>query len=183
MKHIKSFALAASITIVLAACSSTPIAKVEPISPAPVAASVPAMAPNAKSAPMAASKVESVVVPPYLDPSNALAKERSFYFDYDNFAVKPEYSRQLELHGKFLASNPKVSIKIEGNADERGSSEYNLALGQKRAAAVVTALKLYGVVDAQMEAISWGREKPKAMGHDEASWAQNRRADLIYPNK
>ena len=123
------------------------------------------------------------MVPPYLDPNNALAKTRSFYFDYDNFSVKPEYARQLELHGKFLASNPKVAIRIEGNADERGSAEYNLALGQKRASAVVTALKVYGASDVQMEAISWGREKPKAMGHDEESWAQNRRADLVYPSK
>ncbi len=181
MNYLKSFALAASATVLLAACSSTPIAKVEPMSPA--AAPATATAPMAKSAPMAASQVEPVVVPPYLDPTNALAKERSFYFNYDNFAVKPEYSRQLELHGKFLASNPKVAIKVEGNADERGSSEYNLALGQKRAAAVVTALKVYGASDAQMEAVSWGREKPKAAGHDETSWAQNRRADLIYPSK
>ena len=79
--------------------------------------------------------------------------------------------------------NSKVAIKVEGNAEERGSAEYNLALGQKRAAAVVTALKVYGATDAQMEAVSWGREKPKATGHDEASWAQNRRADLVYPSK
>ena len=187
MNHFKSLALAASVTVFLAACSSTPIAKVEPASQPPVAISLatpaPATAPTATVAPMAASKVESVVVPPYLDPTNALAKERSFYFDYDNFAVKSEYSHQLELHGKFLASNPKVAIRIEGNADERGSAEYNLALGQKRAAAVVTALKVYGVNDTQLEAVSWGREKPKALGHDEESWAQNRRADLIYPNK
>jgi peptidoglycan-associated lipoprotein len=132
---------------------------------------------------MAASKVESVVVPPYLDPTNALAKERIFYFDYDKFTVKSDYAHQLELHGKFLANNPKTSIKVEGNADERGSSEYNLALGQKRAAAVVAALKVYGVSNAQMEAISWGSEKPKATNHDETAWAQNRHADLIYPNK
>lgn len=182
MNHIKTLVLAASAAAVLSACSSTPIAKVEP-SPAPMAVPASASAANVPAAPVAASKVESVVVAPYLDPSNALAKERSFYFDYDNFAVKSEYARQLELHGKFLAGNPKVAIKVEGNADERGSAEYNLALGQKRAAAVVTALKVYGVKDAQMEAVSWGREKPKASGHDEASWAQNRRADLIYPSK
>jgi peptidoglycan-associated lipoprotein len=181
MKHIQSLAWMASATVLLAACSSTPVAKVEPMSQAPAAA--PAIAPSANPAATTMSKVESVVVPPYLDPTNALAKERSFYFDYDNFAVKPEYSRQLELHGKFLASNPKVAIKIEGNADERGGSEYNLALGQKRAAAVATALKIYGVKDSQMEAISWGREKPKSTGHDEASWAKNRRADLVYPVK
>ena len=184
MNHFRSFALAASVTVLLAACSSTPVAKVEPASPPPAATSqsqAPAVV--AKSEPVAASTVASVVVPPYLDPNNALAKDRSFYFDFDDFSVKPEYSRQLELHGKFLAGSPKVAIRVEGNADERGSSEYNLALGQKRAAAVVTALKVYGATDAQMEAVSWGREKPKALGHDEASWAQNRRVDLTYPAK
>lgn len=70
-----------------------------------------------------------------------------------------------------------------GNADERGSSKYNLALGQRRAQAVLASLKLYGVKDAQMEAISWGKEKPKAKGHTEADWAENRRADIEYPKK
>ena len=182
MNHIQSIALAATAAVFLAACSSTSITEGDSKNPAPTAA--PAVtASTAKSAPMAASTVAPVVVQPYLDPSNALAKERSFYFDYDNFAVKSEYGRQVELHGKFLAKNPKVAIKVEGNADERGGAEYNLALGQKRAAAVVTALKVYGATDAQMEAVSWGREKPKATGHDEASWAQNRRADLVYPSK
>jgi peptidoglycan-associated lipoprotein len=76
-----------------------------------------------------------------------------------------------------------VSIKIEGNTDERGGAEYNLALGQKRAEAVSRALKIFGVKDAQMEAVSFGKEKPKVLGHDDASYAQNRRADLDYPAK
>ena len=82
-----------------------------------------------------------------------------------------------------MQSKPTLTVKIEGNADERGSAEYNLALGQKRAEAVLKALKIYGVKDAQMEAISWGRERPKATGHDEAAWAQNRRVDLVYPRQ
>ena len=72
---------------------------------------------------------------------------------------------------------------MEGNADERGSAEYNLALGQKRAEAVVKALKIYGAKDGQLEAVSWGEERPVASGHDEAAWAQNRRADIVYPKK
>ena len=122
-------------------------------------------------------------MPAYLEPKSAISMQRSVYFDYDNFEVKPEFAKILELHGKFLAANPKVSIRVQGNADERGSAEYNLALGQKRADAVVKALKIYGVKDSQMEAISFGREKPKALGHDEAAWAQNRRVDLEYPGK
>jgi peptidoglycan-associated lipoprotein len=183
MNRFKSLAAVAAVTAFLTACSSTPIASVDAASPGPAASSSPSAAPVAQTAPKAVSKVEPVVVPAYLDPANALAKDRSFYFDYDNFSVRSEYANQVAMHGKFLASNPKVSIKVEGNADERGSAEYNLALGQKRAAAVVTALKVYGATDAQMEAVSWGREKPLATGHDEASWAKNRRADLIYPSK
>jgi peptidoglycan-associated lipoprotein len=89
----------------------------------------------------------------------------------------------IERHGKFLASSPNVAIRIEGNADERGGSEYDLALGQKRAEAVLQALRIYGVKDSQMQAISWGKTKPKALGHDEAAWAQNRRVDLQYPGR
>jgi peptidoglycan-associated lipoprotein len=76
-----------------------------------------------------------------------------------------------------------VAVKIEGNCDERGSAEYNLALGQKRAESVRQSLKVYGVKDTQLEAVSWGSEKPKAQGHDESAWAQNRRADVQYPGR
>ena len=81
------------------------------------------------------------------------------------------------------ASNPSLAIKIEGNADDRGNAEYKLALGGKRAEAVLRALKIYGVKDSQMDAISWGKETPKATGHDEAAWVQNRPVDLEYPKK
>jgi peptidoglycan-associated lipoprotein len=76
-----------------------------------------------------------------------------------------------------------LAIKIEGNSDERGSPEYNLALGQRRAEAVLKALEIYGVKTAQLEAVSWGKERPRALGHDETAWAENRRADLVYPQK
>jgi peptidoglycan-associated lipoprotein len=105
------------------------------------------------------------------------------YFDFDNYTVKPEYIRTLDKHGKYLAGAPGLAIKIEGHTDERGGSEYNLALGQRRAESVLRALKIYGVKDSQMEAISWGKTRPRAAGHDEASLAENRRADLVYPVK
>lgn len=168
----------------LAACSSAPPVSMAPPPPTPVAVKAPAAAASAaRPAPTTASSVKPVVLPPYLDPASALSKNRSAYFDYDVFAIKPEFIQMLELHGKYLASNPKLAIRVEGNADERGGVEYNLALGQKRADAVVRALKLYGVKDSQVEAISWGKEKPKSAGHDESAWAQNRRADLVYPSK
>ena len=122
-------------------------------------------------------------MPAYLDPSNVLSRERSVYFDFDQATLKPEGEKLLALHGSFLAAHPEVSIKVEGNTDEQGGAEYNLALGQRRAQAVVKVLKLSGVKDAQMEAISFGKEKPIATGHDEASRAKNRRVDLDYPSK
>ena len=129
------------------------------------------------------STVATVAVPLYFDPKSWISRERSVYFDFDDFSIKSEYNGLIELHGTYLESNPSVSIKIEGNADERGSDEYNLALGQKRAEAVLKALKIFGVKHVQMEAISWGKERPRATGHDEAARAQNRRADLVYPQQ
>jgi peptidoglycan-associated lipoprotein len=133
--------------------------------------------------PAGPSTVTTVAVPAYLDPKSEISLGRSVYFDFDTAALKPEFTSLIERHGKFLVANPKVAVKVEGNADERGSAEYNLALGQKRAEAVRQSLKLYGVKDTQVEAISWGSEKPKAPGHDESAWAQNRRADVQYPNR
>ncbi|HTR09979.1 MAG TPA: peptidoglycan-associated lipoprotein Pal [Paraburkholderia sp.] len=113
------------------------------------------------------------------NPNSPLAK-RSVYFDFDSYAVKDDYQSLLQAHAQYLKTHPERHVLIQGNTDERGTSEYNLALGQKRAEAVRRALSLMGVPDSQMEAVSLGKEKPVALGHDEASWAQNRRADLVY---
>ena len=113
------------------------------------------------------------------DPNSPLAK-RSVYFDFDQYVVKTEYSGTVNAHSKYLGANKGKKILIQGNTDERGGREYNLALGQKRAEAVRKSLSLLGVPEAQMEAVSLGKEKPKATGSDEASRAQNRRADIIY---
>ncbi len=123
--------------------------------------------------------VAQVNVDPLNDPNSPLAK-RSVYFDFDSYSVKDEYQPLLQQHAQYLKSHPQRHVLIQGNTDERGTSEYNLALGQKRAEAVRRALSLLGVPDSEMEAVSLGKEKPLATGHDEASWAQNRRADLVY---
>lgn len=162
----------------LTACSSTPVAQAPEASATPKAVAADT-APKAKPE----STVAAVVVPDYLDPKNPLSTQRSVYFDFDDFSVKKDYVALIERHGKYLAGNTKVAIRVEGHADERGGSEYNLALGQKRAEAVARALKTFGVKDGQVEPVSFGKEKPKALGHDEAAWAQNRRADLAYPAK
>ena len=116
---------------------------------------------------------------PLSDPSSILAK-RSIYFDLDSYVVKDEYKSVIDAHGKYLASSPDRKVLIQGNTDERGGSEYNLALGQKRADAVRRALALRGVPESQMEAVSFGKEKPKAMGSNEEAWKENRRADIAY---
>lgn len=105
---------------------------------------------------------------------------RSVYFDFDSFVIKDEFKSMVEAHGKFLSSHPDRKVVIQGHTDERGGSEYNLALGQKRAEAVRRALALAGAKEAQMEAVSFGKEKPKAAGSNEEAWAQNRRADIAY---
>jgi peptidoglycan-associated lipoprotein len=116
---------------------------------------------------------------PLKDPGGVLAR-RSVYFDYDSHLVKDEFKPVVAAHAKYLSANKGQKIVIQGNTDERGGREYNLALGQKRAEAVRKSLNLLGVADSQMEAVSFGKEKPKAMGSDEASWAENRRADIVY---
>jgi len=179
MKHFESLLAAVSVSALMAACSSTPVAP-ETTSAAPVSTVQPTQAPtaNANAAPNA--NVGTSDLPPHKDPNSLISKERSVYFDYDDFSVKSQYNPLIERQGKYLQGHSELAIRIEGNADERGSAEYNLALGQKRAEAVERALKIYGVRDKQMEAVSFGKERPKATGHDEAAWAENRRADIVY---
>ena len=102
------------------------------------------------------------------------------YFDFDSFVVKPEFQTVIEAHSRYLAANKTRKMAIEGHTDESGGREYNLALGQKRAEAVRRALGLLGVTDSQVEAVSFGKEKPAAAGFDDASMAKNRRAEVNY---
>jgi peptidoglycan-associated lipoprotein len=184
MTVLKTTAILSIAAAALAACSSTPVApaaKPAAITAAPVARVTPA--PSAMPAPTPQSTVATVTLPDYLDPRSPLSSARSVFFDFDQAALKGDDTTVIERHGKYLSSHPQLAIRVEGNTDERGSAEYNLALGQKRAVAVVKALEVYGVKDTQLEAVSWGEEKPRAQGHDESAWAQNRRADLQYPQR
>ena len=113
------------------------------------------------------------------DPKNILSK-RSVLFDYDSYVIKDQYRPLVEAHAKFLVANPKMKMLIQGNTDERGSREYNLALGQKRADAVKKALSLLGVAEAQLESVSLGEEKPSCSDSSETCWAANRRGDMLY---
>lgn len=105
---------------------------------------------------------------------------RTIYFDFDSNAIKPEYQSIIDGHARFLKANPARHIFLEGNTDERGTPEYNLALGQRRAEAVRSALKLLGVQDSQMEAVSFGKEKPVDPASGEEAWAKNRRVEISY---
>jgi peptidoglycan-associated lipoprotein len=104
--------------------------------------------------------------------------KRSVYFEFDKYDVKPEYRALVEANARWLKANPKARLVIEGNADEQGSREYNLALGQKRAESVSKMMTLLGVRTEQVEAISYGEERPRSDGHDEKAWSQNRRSDF-----
>jgi len=172
MRNIKIAAFIVSAAALLSACSTTtPLntPKVEEKSPAPVA-----QQDNREIKP-----VETGSVDPLNDPKGVLAN-RSVYFDFDSFAVRDDGKPVVENHSGYLTKHTERKILIQGNTDERGGTEYNLALGQKRADAVRKAMGALGVADGQMEAVSLGKEKPKATGHDEAAWAENRRADIVY---
>ncbi|SEP40784.1 peptidoglycan-associated lipoprotein Pal [Nitrosovibrio sp. Nv6] len=116
---------------------------------------------------------------PLTDPNNILSR-RSVYFDFDSYVVKDEYRSLVVAHGQYLRDNSSARALVQGNTDERGSREYNLALGQRRADAVKYVMTLSGAKESQVESVSLGEEKPRATGHDEASWAENRRADIRY---
>jgi len=112
------------------------------------------------------------------DGATGLLAQRTVFFDFDSFVVKDEYRSMLEAHAKVLSANRGKRMTLEGHTDERGGREYNLALGQKRADAVLRSMVLLGVQDVQLEAVSFGEERPAVQGSDEAAWAKNRRVEL-----
>jgi peptidoglycan-associated lipoprotein len=134
----------------------------------------------AKPAPAPIVAPKPTALAPHLDPNSSLMRARSVYFDFDRDTLRDDARPVVETHGKYLGGAADVKAVVEGNADERGSSEYNLALGQRRAEVVVKSLKVMGAKDGQLEAVSYGKERPVANGHDEGAWSQNRRADIRY---
>ena len=110
----------------------------------------------------------------------ASMKNRTVYFDFDRDEIKEEFRQIVADHGKYLAANPSTKIRLEGHADERGSREYNIGLGERRAQAVKQALLLQGAGASQLSTVSYGEERPAATGSDEESWALNRRVEIVY---
>ncbi len=124
--------------------------------------------------------VTSVTTDPMATKQGPVGVARIVYFDFDSYTIKPEFQQLLDAHARFLKADPSRRVALEGHTDERGGHEYNLALGQKRSEAVRRALSLLGVPDSQMEAVSFGMEKPADPGHDESAWSQNRRVEITY---
>jgi peptidoglycan-associated lipoprotein len=166
---------------VLAACTTTP----EEQAPAGVEGRKPGATPPSAVQSKPIPKVDVTGKPagsPFAqlkDPNSILSK-RSIYFDFDKFEVKDEYRPLVEAHAKFLRENPSAKMLIQGNADERGSREYNVGLGQRRSDSVKKMLSLLGVKENQIEAVSLGEEKPQCTDHGENCWAKNRRDDMLY---
>jgi peptidoglycan-associated lipoprotein len=119
------------------------------------------------------------VANPLKDPSSLLAL-RSVYYEFDRYDIKDEFKPVIEAHAQYLRQNPRSKMLIQGNTDERGSREYNIALGQRRSEGVKRMLLLLGAAEDQVEAVSLGEEKPKEPGHAEEAWARNRRSDILY---
>ncbi|NCW99301.1 MAG: peptidoglycan-associated lipoprotein Pal [Betaproteobacteria bacterium] len=186
--------LAAALVIALCACSSVPLDEEKgaaPIDnrglvasgPAPTPMPAPAPAePAARSAvtPVEASSSTSTGLPAALSNPASPVFRKIVYFDFDSFEIREEFRGLIQAHANFLQSNKQLKVSIQGHTDERGTREYNLALGQKRAEALRKALVTLGVPDAQLEAVSLGEEKPMNQGTDETAFAQNRRAELVY---
>ena len=177
---MKQFAKLAGLLVsilLLVACAGTP-AQPEAGEEAPVTT------PPTEEAPSQAVPLEEQVTPGAAvteEPAAAdLISERKIYFDFDKSDIKPEFRDIVEAHAKYLAANPGASVTIEGHCDERGTREYNMALGERRAHSVMQMLTLLGVSKNQVSTVSFGEERPDVDGHDESAWKWNRRAVFVY---
>jgi peptidoglycan-associated lipoprotein len=173
---------------VLAGCSSNPTqdaAPVEDRTPGAAAQGSGAATTGASTAGASTAGVSGAAtgaagsVSPLKDPRNILSK-RSIYFDYDSYVVKDEHRALVEAHAKYLQANRTARVTVQGNTDERGTREYNIALGQRRADAIKKMMLLLGATEPQIETVSFGKEKPRNPGSGDTAWAENRRGDIVY---
>lgn len=176
---MKRYLMVAALAMVLAGCGSN--VKLDP----PIQGSSTTDANGGGAGATGQGAGQSTVTPvqaggPGADAQGPVGVGRVILFDFDSFVVKPEYQGLVDQHARFLQANRGRSVSLEGHTDERGSREYNLALGQKRAEAVRRALTLVGATDAQIEAVSFGEEKPAVAGSTEEAYSQNRRVELRY---
>lgn len=186
MKRLAGLIFAAAGIAVFSGCSSTPTAEQAPAGVEDRTPSTgqpgPAVSPSTGGG-TSSRPIEQPVargMEPHRDPNNILSKERSIYYGYDSDAIDDKYRPMMQAHAKYLQGNGNLKMLIQGNTDERGSREYNLALGQRRAEAVKRVLTVLGVPEARVETVSFGEEKPEAAGGSEQAWSKNRRGVLRY---
>ena len=178
---MRNWIIIAFVMALIAGCKSTE-EKPVPVEEGAPTATAPAGGATTSGAP--AGGISGTPGGPYSaaalrDPNNILSK-RSIYFDFDEFVIKDQYRPIIEAHAKYLQANRSARATLQGHTDERGTREYNIALGQKRADAVKKMMVLLGAQEIQIETVSFGKEKPRREGHDETSWAENRRVDIVH---
>ena len=176
MRAILTILSLTAAALFLAACETTPTATDQKPAATPPTATTE-QKPSVSTVDV--TKPGASGINPLKDPNNILSK-RSVYFDFDKFEVKEEFRPMLEAHAKYLRDNPSAKMLIQGNADERGSREYNVGLGQRRSDTVKKMMTLLGVRESQIESVSLGEEKPSCAEHSETCWAKNRRDDMLY---
>jgi peptidoglycan-associated lipoprotein len=181
---MRNFLLIAIIAVAVAGCSTTPTTEAPVEDRGAAGATVPgaggAETGGAQGGNVNGSATGSATGADELRNPNSILSKRSVYFDFDSFVVRDDYKPLVEAHARYLQSHRNARMTIQGNTDERGSREYNIALGQKRADAVKRMMTLLGATDSQIETVSFGEERPKNPGHDETAWAENRRDDILY---
>jgi peptidoglycan-associated lipoprotein len=178
---MKKFLVAAVMAALIAGCSTQPSAPVDDQSTAAAAAAA------AKDGTTTSGTTTSGIsgtatgtgANPLKDPNNVLSK-RSIYFEFDSFVVEDKYKALIDAHAKYLSANRSAKVTLQGHTDERGTREYNIALGQRRSDAVKKMMLLLGAGEMQIETVSFGKEKPKNPASHEAAWAENRRVEIVY---
>lgn len=172
MKHATKFVLVSALLIGLVGCAKKQEVKPEPPPPPPPP---PTETQPADTGPVA-------FTPADLE-TNACLRQRTLYFDFDQALIRPEFQDAISCHAKYLNDRPNARVTLQGNADERGSREYNLGLGERRAQAVERALEAAGASSSQIEVVSYGEERPVCQAHSESCWQKNRRVDIVYTVK
>jgi peptidoglycan-associated lipoprotein len=180
---MRKWIIVAFVVALVAGCKSTeenpaPVEEGAPTSTAP-AGTPGATTSGATTAPVTGTAGGPYSAAALKDPNSILSK-RSIYFDFDESVIKDQYRPIIEAHAKYLQVNKSARVTLQGNTDERGTREYNIALGQRRPDAVKKMMILLGAQEIQIETVSFGKEKPRREGHDETSWTENRRVDIVH---
>ncbi len=179
-EKVHKLLVSALFATLLAACGTTPTTDTAaPVESRSVGTTTPGASTSGTSSGSVTGTTGGSQANRLRDPSSILSK-RSVYFEFDSYAVSDNYKALIDAHAQYLQGDRSAHMTIQGNTDERGSREYNIALGQRRADAVKKMMLLMGATDAQIETVSFGSEKPKNPGHDESAWTENRRDDFVY---